>query len=101
MEDPSYASRFRVYIASSGGVTVKGTNGNPPPPFRVNLLCYNTDASGNGYGNVGFQSSVYLFGSLIGWQIDVAGGCTVQKELTEIGPGDRLTYVITGWTELQ
>jgi Tfp pilus assembly protein PilX len=101
MEYPQYASRFRVYIASSGGVVVKGTNGNPPPPFRVNLLSYNTDASGNGYGNVQFQSSVYLYGSLIGWQIDVAGGCTVQKEATEIGPGDRLTYVITGWTELQ
>jgi hypothetical protein len=99
MEYPRYASRFRTYNASRGTLVVKGTNDNPPPPFRINLLAYNKDGSGS-YGSVQFQSSVYLYGSLIGWQVDVAGGCTIEKEATEVGPSDKLTYVVTEWTEL-
>lgn len=101
MEYTAYGSRFRVYVSSTGGVTVKGTNTSPPPPFRVNMLVYNKDSSGNGYGSVAFSSSTYVYGSLIGWQIDVAGGCTIQKETPELGPGaDILTFVVNAWKEL-
>ena len=101
MEYPAYASRFRVYVSSAGGVKIKGTHGNPPPPFRLNLLCYNTDSSGNGYGSVAFSSGTYVYGSLIGWQIDVSGGCTIQKQTPELGPGsDILAYVVSTWKEL-
>lgn len=100
MEYPRFASRFRVYNASHGSVIIKGTNDDPPPPFRVNLLAYNRDSNG-GYGSVQFVSSVYLFGSLIAWRIDVSGGTTIEKEVPELGPDDRFAYVTTDWTELQ
>jgi hypothetical protein len=100
MEYPRYASRFRVYAATRGDIIVRGRNETPPPPFRVNLLCYNQNPGGTYYGSVKFVSSTYLYGSLIGWQVEVAGSTTIEKEATEIGPGDRLTYVVTDWTEL-
>lgn len=101
MEYPRYASRFRIYAATRASVQVRGRNTIPPPPFRVNMLVYNRDpATGNYYGNIDFNSSTYLFGSLLAWKVDVAGGTTIEKEATEIGPGDRLTYVVTEWTEL-
>lgn len=100
MEYPRYASRFRIYAATRGSFTVRGRNTNPPPPFRVNLLAFNRDGSGNGYGDVKFVSSTYLFGSLISWKVDVSGGTTIEKEAPELGPDDRLIYVIDYWTEL-
>lgn len=100
MEYPRYASRFRIYAATRGSFTVRGRNTTPPPPFRVNLLAYNRDGSGNGYGDVKFVSSTYLFGSLISWMVDVSGGTTIEKEAPELGPDDRLTYVLDHWTEL-
>jgi hypothetical protein len=99
MEYPKYASRFRIYSATRGSFTVRGRNTVPPPPFRVNLLAYNT-SNGAGYGNVSFVSSTYLFGSLIAWTVDVSGGTTIEKEAPELGPDDRLTYVLDYWTEL-
>ncbi len=103
MEYPRYASRFRVYSASRSTVSIQGRNlsSSPLPQFRVNLLAYNRDSSGNGYGGVAFTSSVYLFGSLISWKVDVSGGTIIEKEATEGGGStDRLTYVVTDWTEL-
>lgn len=101
MEYPRFASRFRIYAATRGSFTVRGRNTDPPPPFRVNLLAFNRDANGVGYGDVKFVSSTYLFGSLISWKVDVSGGTTIEKEAPELGPDDRLAYVIDHWTELQ
>lgn len=100
MEYPQWASRFRIYDASRGGVTVKGANQNPPPPFRVNLLNYNKDANGY-YGNIQFQSATYLLGSLIGWQVVVTGGTTIEHQQPEVTPDDKLAYQVTDWRELQ
>jgi hypothetical protein len=100
MEYTKFASRFRVYVATQGGVSVRGRNTNPPPPFRVNMLCYNRDSSGNGYGAIAFTSSTYVFGSLLGWEVDVGGSTTIEKEVPELGPDDLLAYIIHKWTEL-
>jgi Tfp pilus assembly protein PilX len=110
MEDPSFASRFRIYcgLPRTSTVTVSGTNTNPPPKFRVNLLVYNADGSGS-YGNVSIASNVYLYGSLIGWQVGVGGGATIQKQAAEgqsTGGStngtttDRIAYSATAWKEL-
>jgi hypothetical protein len=104
MEYTKYASRFRVYIANSAGGSISAGNTNPPPPFRVNMLVYNKRSginSGLPYGPVTMQGSSYLFGSLIGWQVAVGGSSIVQKENAEIGPGDRITYTVQSWAEIQ
>ncbi len=101
MEYPFWASRFRVFIASTGTITVRGRNTNPPPPFRVNMLCYNKDASGKGYGHIHFQSATYLFGSLIAWMVDAVGGCIVEKQQPELGPSNPLAYNAVDWRELE
>ncbi len=87
------------YVASKGGVTVKGLNTNPPLPFRVNMLCYNRDAGG-GYGSIQFQSATYLFGSLIAWQVGAAGGSIIEKQAPETAPEDPLMYEVLDWREL-
>jgi hypothetical protein len=100
MEFPAYASRFRVYSASRGTITVKGTNSFPPPLFRVNMLAYNYGTNGF-YGAVSIATSTYLFGSLIGWKVDVGGSCTIEKQAAEGNDvGDRLAYIVLAWTEL-
>jgi hypothetical protein len=68
----------------------------------VNCLAYNWDADlGRYVGGIRFNSSVYLYGSLISWTVDVSGGTIIEKEAAEGGGStDRLTYVITDWTEL-
>lgn len=104
MEYTKYASRFRVYVANSAGGSISAGNSNPPPPFRVNMLAYNIRAginSGQPYGPVSMTGSAYLFGSLIGWQVALGGSSIVQKENVEIGPGDRITYTVQSWAELQ
>jgi hypothetical protein len=104
MQDTSYASRFRVYIASYSSVSVQGTGSNSSiPTFRVNMLAYNKDSaynSGQGYGDVSFNNSTYLLGSLLSWKVAVGGSTVVEKEVPELGPDDRLIYVLDHWTEL-
>lgn len=105
MENPTYSSRFRVYDASQGSIAISGTNSNPPPLFRVNMLVYNTYVNNQGqtvpYGSVSIASNTYLYGSLIGWQISASGGATIQKQAVEGNTsGDRLTYQVTAWSEL-
>src|SRR5262249_17565875 len=100
MEYTVYASRFRVYNASRAGISISGINQNPPPPFRVNILAYNTDTNGS-YGSVSFTSSTYLYGSLIAYQINVNCVAPIEKQSTEQGVGeDRLTYAVNSWKEL-
>lgn len=98
MEYPNYASRFRVLCASHGDMTVHGKDS--ATHFRVNILCYNRDASGNGYGHITFNSNTYLYGALLAWKIDVAGGVTIERQSGEVSPGVRLTYAVVDWTEL-
>lgn len=100
LEYARYASRFRIYVASNGGVNITGLDTNPPPPFRVNMLVYNYDG-GAYHGDVTFTSSVYLYGSLIGWKITVGGSTIIEKEAPEVGPNDRIGFSVTAWKELQ
>jgi hypothetical protein len=100
MEYPRFASRFRIYNANSGGILVRGSSSGPPFFFNVNLLSYNRASDGTFYGRVDFTSAVYLRGSLLAWTIDVAGGTTIEKQAPELGPDDRLTFIIEKWTEL-
>ena len=101
MEDFRFASRFRIYSASRGSITVGG-NGSGVP-FRVNMLAYNFDSKSNQFvGDVSIATGTHLFGSLIGWKISVAGGCTIEKQAREAGDSsDRLTYRVISWTELR
>jgi len=99
MEYSVYASRFRVYVSNTKGVELKASS-STTTIFNVNLLTYNKDSSGNGYGTAQIDSGAYLLGSLIGWQITVQGGATVQKQAPEVGPNDRVTYVVNSWKEL-
>lgn len=116
MEDPSFASRFRLYFATRGAVSISGTNSNPPKKFRVNILSKSSIAGTGGnagrtvvYGNVSIASGTYLFGSLIAWQVKVTGSATIEKQAVEGAGGgagggvsstDRLAYLTTGWKEL-
>ena len=80
---------------------MSGTNQNPPPPFRVNLLVYNRAANGSYYGSVTFNSGTYLFGSLIGWQVSQGGSTTTEKEQTEPTVEDVLSYEVVDWREIE
>jgi hypothetical protein len=104
MEYTKYASRFRIYVANSKGGSINAGNTNPPPPFRVNLLVYNKRTginSGLPYGSMSMNGSSYLFGSLMGWQVALGSSSIIQKENAEIGPGDKITYTVQSWAELQ
>ncbi|MCW3097142.1 MAG: hypothetical protein JWL77_2760 [Chthonomonadaceae bacterium] len=104
MEYTQYASRFRVYVANSLGAKIAAGNTSSPPPFRVNLLVYNQRAginSGLPYGPTAMTGSAFLYGSLMGWQVSVGGSSVIQKAYTEIGPGDKITYTVQSWAELQ
>ncbi len=98
MEYTEFSSRFRVYSRSRGMMVIKGTNSNPPPPFRVSVLAYSQHGS-QYYGNVQFQSSVYMYGSLIAWSVDSVGGCTIERQVNELSPEDRALFVLD-WMEL-
>jgi hypothetical protein len=115
MEDPSFASRFRLYFATKGTVTISGTNANPPKKFRVNILSKaqtpytGTNSAWAGqnvtYGTINIASGTYLYGSLLAWQVKVAGGCTIEKQASEgTGPSgpaqDVIAYYVTNWKEL-
>ncbi len=102
LEYANYASRLRVYDASNGPLTIGGSNNNPNSKFGVNILCYNYDSAKKAYyGNISITTGTYLYGSLIGWQIDVSGSCTVERQATEVGPDDRLAFKVQSWSELQ
>ena len=111
MEYTQYASRLRCYSANVTGVTINAGNSNPPLSSRLNVLAYNQRAGLNGglpYGLMTITGSSYLFGSLIGYQVNLGGSTTVQQETPELTAGDRSNYVVSsttasgpGWTELQ
>lgn len=99
MEYTQYSSRFRTYVASTAGASLSGNSGGSAQ-FRVNLLVYNKTAAGVPYGSITFGSGAYLFGSLIGWQIAMSGGATVQHDVGE-GLGGKPTYLLLGWREIE
>jgi hypothetical protein len=68
------------------------------------MLVYNKRSTLNGglpYGPISMTGSSYLLGSLIGWQVALGGSSIVQKENSEIGLGDMITYTVQSWAELQ
>lgn len=99
MEYTKYSSRFRSYVASSAGVSLSGNNGGSSQ-FRINLLVYNKTSAGVPYGSITFGSGAYLFGSLIGWQIAMSGGATVEHDSGE-GLGGQPTYRLLDWREIE
>jgi hypothetical protein len=100
LEYGQFASRFRVYSSNSKGVELKAAN-TGTTFFNLDLLAYDKDLNGNGYGSVQIDSGAYLYGSLIGWQITMQGGATIQKQSPEPGPNDRVEVGVTTWKELQ
>lgn len=99
MEYDHYSSRFRTYVASTAGATLSGNSGGSSQ-FRVNLLVYNKTSAGVPYGTITFGSGAYLFGSLIGWQISMSGGATVEHDDGE-GLGGQPSYLLLDWREIE
>lgn len=107
MENQAYPSRFRLYSGNRAGITITGTSS---PKFNVNMLVYNKFVPTSGpfagqtvfYGDVSLTSSTYLYGSLLAWKVSTTGSPVIEKQATmEPGNADRLTFLVTGWREIQ
>ncbi|MCS6776138.1 MAG: pilus assembly PilX N-terminal domain-containing protein [Chloroherpetonaceae bacterium] len=100
LEYPQDPGRFRVYAAGARGLRILGSRQNPPPVLRGCFLCYNRGAGG-GYGRVQLRDPVHIQGSVIGWQIDVDAGCTIEHQPPQWRSGeDRIGYMAVEWKEL-
>ena len=72
MEPPFWASRFRVFIASTGTQSLcAGTTRTRLPPSGSTYSATTRTRVARSCGHIHFQSATYLFGSLIAWM----GGC--------------------------
>lgn len=100
LEYPQDPGRFRVYSASARGLRILGSRQNPPPVLRGCFLCYNRGTGGE-YGRVQLQDPIHIQGAVIGWQIDVDTGCTIEHRAPQWRSGeDRIGYMAVEWTEL-
>ena len=107
MEDRTYPSRFRIMMGNPMGCRI---NGNGQNKFTVNLLAYNLHSVSTGpyagtsnvpSGQVIINSNVYLYGSLVGWNVVVGGGATIERQARmEDSPYEVMAYQVTDWREI-